>query len=53
MKISKNNLPIQNASFKGHNASLDKKGGVQHSFYYLYDKNKRSFSNGSLGEPLA
>lgn len=40
MKISKNNLPIQNASFKGHNASLDKKGEVQHSFYYLYDKNK-------------
>ncbi len=40
MKISKNNLPVQNTSFKGHKVSLDKKGGVEHSFYYLYDKNK-------------
>lgn len=40
MKISKNNLPVQNLSFQGHKKTLDKKGEVEHSFYYLYDKAK-------------
>ena len=40
MKISKNNLPVQNLSFQGHKKILDKTGGVEHSFYYLYDKEK-------------
>ena len=40
MKISKNDLPIQNLSFQGHKKSLDKTGETVHSFYYLYDKNK-------------
>lgn len=40
MKISKNNLPVQNLSFEGYKKILDKKGETLHSFYYLYDKDK-------------
>ena len=40
MKISRNNLPVNNLSFEGYKKTLDKKGEVEHSFYYLYDKDK-------------
>lgn len=40
MNIQKSNLNVNGVSFSGHSKSLDSKGKVQHSFYYLYDPSK-------------
>ena len=40
MNIKNIGLNVNSVSFSGHNKILDKKGNVQHSFFYLFNPEK-------------